>query len=120
MAVLFPRPVTVFKQSGGSRVKGRWVAGAYTEETITGRVRHFTAYEILSLPDGKANTGNVKVFSNDPLNTSEDGGDAFGDIVFWEGRYYEVVRESHKPQGVISHYRYEAEFRQPEEIGIVP
>ena len=31
-----------------------------------------------------------------------------------------IVRESHKPQGVINHYRYEAEFRQPEEVGITP
>jgi len=120
MSVLFPRPVTVFKQTGGARVKGRWVEGTYVEETITGRVRHFTSYEIASLPDGKTDIGHVKVFSNDPLNISEDGGDALGDIVLWEGRYYEIVKESHKPQGVIDHYRYEAEFRQPREVGIAP
>ena len=116
MSVLFPTNVTVYSFSEGTRVKGKWVPGSFVESTIIGRVRNFTAFEVANLPEGKTNIGHVKIYSNSALNTAVDGGSSKGDIVIWQGRYYEVVKETHRPQGVINHYKYEAEFRQPNEV----
>jgi hypothetical protein len=123
MGVLFPGPVTVYRGTGGEYVKGKWTAGTREEITITGRVRHFIAYELETLPDGKSDIGHVKIFSNDPLVISEDEGDTNGDYIYWQGSFWEVVKLTHVPMGVINHYRYEAEFRtakDAENEGITP
>lgn len=118
MAVLFPRPTSVYKATGGVRTKGKWVPGTYTLYTVMGRARYFTAFEVSNLPDGKVNTGHIKFFSNDRLNAAVDGDDSIGDIIVYDGKYFEVIQETHTPMGLINHYRYEAEFRPARELNI--
>lgn len=112
--------MTILRGSGGSYVKGKWTPGARAEVTITARARHFEAYEIAALPEGKANIGHIKIYTDDPLYPAEESGDKVGDILQWEGGYWEVAKQQHKPMGLIDHYKYIAEYRTAEQLGITP
>jgi hypothetical protein len=52
------------------------------------------------------------------MEVAEDGGDSYGDIVVYQGKYYELIQETHTPQGLINHYRYEGEYRPSRELTI--
>lgn len=118
MTTLVPENITILRESGGSYIKGRWTPGTRASITITGRCRHFEAYELYTLPEGKANIGHIKIYCNSPLTPAEEASDKIGDIIIWENKYWEVTKQTHKPMGFISHYKYTAEFRTPEQLGI--
>lgn len=108
MSTLFPHTISVLKQVG-ERVNGRWAA-AGTPQNITGSVQPLNGRDLQFLPEGRRDTGSVKVYSSTPLSISSEGSETPGDIVIWHGGKWEVYAELAHQNGLINHYKYLAGY----------
>lgn len=78
--------------------------------TFLGNVQPVTGKEAESLNIGKENEGLVKIYTGTRLNVSSEKTNKSGDIVIWEGQQWKIVDEKVYQNGLLSHYRYIAEF----------
>lgn len=113
MSTLFPHNIQV-ERSGGSYSGGRWVPGLSQLVAIVGSVQPVTGKDTEFLPENRRDTGLVKVYSNEPLQVSIEGGDSRGDVVIWAGKRWEVVQELVFANGLIDHYKYLAAYIGPQ------
>lgn len=113
MSTLFPHNIQV-ERSGGSYSGGRWVPGLSQLVAIVGSVQPVTGKDTEFLPENRRDTGLVKVYSNEPLQVSIEGGDSRGDVVIWAGKRWEVVQELVFANGLIDHYKYLAAYVGPQ------
>ena len=108
MSTLFPHAIQVISRTG-SRTNGRWSETSETR-TVTGSVQPVSGKETQFLPESRRDSGVVKIYCNEKLNVSEQGGSAPGDIVVWRGRKWEVFQELDFANGLINHYKYLAGY----------
>ncbi len=109
MSTLFPHVISVIQQTG-SRVNGRWVNNTPSVRNITGSVQPVSGKDTQFLPENRRDVGVVKVYSNEKLNVSTQGGSSSGDIVVWRGKKWEVFQELDFANGLINHFKYLAGY----------
>lgn len=114
MSTLFPHNIQV-ERHPGSYSRGRWVPGSSQLVAIVGSVQPVTGKDTEFLPENRRDTGLVKVYSNEPLEVSHEGGTSRGDVVIWAGKRWEVVQELVYANGLIDHYKYLAAYIGPQE-----
>ena len=108
MSTLFPHIIAIIRRTG-SRVGGRWT-NVDTHVNITGSVQPVSGKDTQFLPENRRDAGVVKVYCNEKLNVSTQGGDSSGDIVIWRGKKWEVFQELDFANGLINHYKYLAGY----------
>lgn len=108
MSTLFPHTISCIRRTG-SRVSGRWEESS-TMDTITGSVQPLNGKDTQFLPEGRRDTGLMKVYSNSPLAVSIEGTGKPGDVVIWAGKKWEVIQELVYANGLIDHYKYIAAY----------
>lgn len=108
MSTLFPHTIAVVQRTG-SRTNGRWTETT-ANRNITGSVQPVSGKDTQFLPENRRDAGVVKIYCNEKLNVSEQGGNAPGDIVIWRGRKWEVFQELDFSNGLINHYKYLAGY----------
>lgn len=110
MGSLFPRPITgerleITKTRGIPSITGR------TPIETLGSIQPLSGKEAENFNIGRQDKGLVQIFCNDKLVVSTAGtANATGDIVFWDGRKWEVIKELTRNQGLINHQRYAAQY----------
>lgn len=108
MSTLFPHTIAVVQRTG-SRTNGRWTETT-ANRNITGSVQPVSGKDTQFLPENRRDAGVVKIYCNEKLNVSEQGGNAPGDIVIWRGRKWEVFQELDFSNGLINHFKYLAGY----------
>lgn len=108
MSTLFPHTIAVVQRTG-SRTNGRWTETT-SNRNITGSVQPVSGKDTQFLPENRRDAGVVKIYCNEKLNVSEQGGNAPGDIVIWRGRKWEVFQELDFSNGLINHFKYLAGY----------
>ena len=108
MSTLFPHTIAVVQRTG-SRTNGRWTETT-ANRNITGSVQPVNGKDTQFLPENRRDAGVVKIYCNEKLNVSEQGGNAPGDIVIWRGRKWEVFQELDFSNGLINHFKYLAGY----------
>lgn len=109
--ILFPKNLaaqrTVYALSDGE-----WTAGATSSVPFVGDIQPMANREATALNVGRHDLGKVNVFSESELLVTTQGGPAKGDIVFFSGKNYEVIKDNTHLNGIIDHYTYVAELRE--------
>jgi hypothetical protein len=108
----FRKPYTVKRMSGGTRVEGKWIPGTYSDITVTMSVQPVIGRELESINIGRQNLGKVKCYTDDELQISEPKKDYTGDIVIFQGDWYEIIARQPWQSGLINHFKYFGEFRK--------
>ena len=108
MSTLFPHVIAVIKRTG-NRTKGRW-SETTAPSNITGSVQPVSGKDTQFLPENRRDVGVVKIYCNEKLNVSTEGGENPGDIVVWRGKKWEVFQELDFANGLINHYKYLAGY----------
>ena len=108
MSTLFPHTIAVVQRTG-SRTNGRWTETT-ANRNITGSVQPVSGKDTQFLPENRRDAGVVKIYCNEKLNVSEQGGNAPGDIVIWRGRKWEVFQELDFSNGLINYFKYLAGY----------
>ena len=108
MSTLFPHTIAVVQRTG-SRTNGRWTETT-ANRNITGSVQPVSGKDTQFLPENRRDAGVVKIYCNEKLNVSEQGGNTPGDIVIWRGRKWEVFQELDFSNGLINHFKYLAGY----------
>lgn len=109
MSTLLPRKTINYRQVTFTRVKGV-AQKVETPSTFIGSVQPITGKDVELLPAGREDKGDVKVYSDTPLNVGTEGSDKSGDVVEWQGKKWEIV-QGMDFQNLINYYKYRAEFR---------
>jgi len=110
MGSLFPRPITGERLTL-TEVDGIDTIAGTTPITNQGSIQPLSGKEAESFGIMRQDKGLVQIFCDDKLMVGESGtANKTGDIVFWDGRKWEVIAELTRDQGVINHLRYAAEY----------
>ena len=110
MGSLFPKPIS------GERLNIVEVDGVATIDgtvpiTATGSVQPLSGKEAESFNILRQGKGLVQVFCGEKLVVGEEGTtNGTGDIIFWDGRKWELIKELTRDQGLINHQRYAAQY----------
>jgi len=94
---------------------GLWVEGSVSTRTVVGTVQPMSFKECLAYSDGSRNTGYVKVYSGEKLESRTRGGNA-GGFVALGGEVYRLTQEQAYQNGVMAHWRYVGCMVPEEEI----
>ena len=100
----FRRPVTITRQAAGAYVAGVWVPGAESTVTIRASVQPATAEDMQRLPEGRRQTGAVKLYTSAALKT--EIGNQKADRVTLPTGTYEVAQADQWQNGVLPHNVY--------------
>ena len=100
----FRRPVTISRYGAGSYVNGVWTQSAPFGVTIHASVQPATDRDMQRLPEGRRQTGAVKLFTNDTLLI--EIGTQKADRVTLPTGTYEVAQADAWQNGVINHNAY--------------
>lgn len=82
-----------------------------TVSTFDGSIQPLNAKEQSLRQEGRLDSGRVKVYTGDTLNVGAEGGGLVGDLVEYDGRWYEIVGGHAYLNGLIPHRKYEAVLR---------
>lgn len=105
MSTLFPKVIEYISRSG-SYQEGIWVTGSDEKKTFIGSVQPASGKDTEFLPQARRDTGSVKLYSGTPLKVPQEGSEAPGDIVIWQGRLWEIVTALNFQNDLIPHYKY--------------
>ena len=109
--ILFPKDL-IATRIPCTLVDGEWIDGAPVEVPFTGDIQPVSNRDVVALNVGRHDLGKVRVFSEEPLQeTSQGGSPARGDLVTFRGNRYEVIQENSHVNNVIEHFEYIAELR---------
>jgi len=100
----FRRPVTVTRQAAGGYVAGVWVPGNTFTVTIHASVQPATAEDMQRLPEGRRQTGAVKIYTSSTLLT--EIGTQKADRIALPTGDYEVAQADQWQNGVLPHNVY--------------
>ena len=112
MGVLFPKTIN-YIQVTFTVDKGKGEKSE-TASTFIGDVQPVTGKDLQALPELQTDVGLIKVYSNSQLNVSEQGTSNSGDIVLWQGKRWELVKELPYQNDLIEHFKYIGELREQE------
>ena len=108
---LFAYPQIGSRPGTSSYVGGVWTSAAPSALSFRGTIQPITGKELESLNVGQDDTGKVKVYSTTKLNVAKKGDNATGDIVYYNGKKWELIDELDYQNKLIQHYKYIAEYR---------
>lgn len=108
MSTLFPKTIT-YVQRTATLSDGVW-SETETSSTFVGSVQPVSGKDTQFLPEGRRDTGLVKVYSNTALSVSIEGENKPGDIVIWCGKKWEIIQELSYQNDLINHYKYLAAY----------
>lgn len=108
---LFRYPQTYYKNDG-AYVGGEWTASVTGPFTFLGTIQPDTGKDVFPKETGRDDTGRVRVFSSTRLAVGEEDGGAKGDMVIYDGRWYELIQAFPHQNRIIPHYEYLAELRE--------
>lgn len=100
---------TVLRESAGSYVNGRWMAGTRSVLTTLASIQPVSTVigqDMQALPEGRHISDFVKIYSSDKLQMTSDGKGLQPDIVVFFGYGYELVSIFINQSNVINHYKY--------------
>jgi apolipoprotein N-acyltransferase len=100
----FRRTITVSRQAAGSHVNGIWTPGTTTTTTIQASVQPATARDMERLPEGRRQTGAVKVYTSAALLVEQ--GTQKADRIILPSGTYEVAQADEWQNGVLPHNAY--------------
>jgi hypothetical protein len=109
MGSLFPKPIT------GERLQISYTAGiAQIDGTVPittqGSIQPFSGKETEGYPILRKDKGLIQIFCDDQLQVTKNGSTEKGDIIFFDGGRWELIRELTRNQGIINHFRYVAQY----------
>lgn len=102
----FRKAQTLYKTAPGAYVRGVWMEGAAIQATLYASVQPAIGQELLVLPEGLRTRATVKVYTDQELNTAENGQKA--DRIQWQGHIYEIAMKAPYQSDVINHFKYYA------------
>lgn len=100
----FRKAQVLLKTAPGAYVRGEWVEGAPVATTLYASIQPAIGQELLVLPEGLRTRATVKVYTDQELNTSENGQSP--DRIEWQGHVYEIAMKAPYQSGVINHFKY--------------
>jgi hypothetical protein len=109
MATLFPKTIQYLRKTG-AYVLGVWTPAPDTPATFVGSVQTVSGKDLETLPVGRRDKGQVKVYSNSPLKVSKEGTADSGDIVIWRNQYWELWQELDYHNSLIEHFKYMGQY----------
>ena len=102
----------------GKYIRGKWIETNPEDFTFEGSIQPLNFRDINSLPSGRQDTGRIKAYSFTELPVAkeveeidEDEEVDSGAMIKWQGYLWEVTAIDPFQMGLISHYRYIAEYR---------
>ena len=90
----------------GTYVKGRFVAGSYTDSTITGTWQPASGADMKALPEGRRDMEAFTGFTASPVHTTDSVNQEQGDVIIMNGDEYEVIRVERWQNQVLPHYKF--------------
>lgn len=79
----------------------------YEDFTTVLNVQPLSADELLALPEGERKTRRLKAFGDDILNTADQTTGRRGDMLLYNGRWYECVSSIYWDHTLLSHCKSE-------------
>ena len=104
---IFRRPYTVRRRSEQRIINGYAVRDS-SDFTIMLNVQPLSANELLALPEGERTVKRVKTYGADELISADEHGGRPGDMLYYDGQWYECKTCVHWLHTPLAHY--EAEF----------
>lgn len=107
MSTAFPeKNFTYCECSAGSYgTDGTYVDGALSVRNVSGTVQPMSFKECLAFSDGSRNTGFIKVYSNEKLESRTRGKNA-GGFVALGGEIFRLTAEQAYQNAVMAHWKY--------------
>lgn len=103
----FRTPRSVLRESAGSYVMGKWVAGTRLVLTTQASIQPIVmGQDMQALPEGRHSSDYVKIYTADKLQVTADGVGIQPDIVVFSDYGYEIVSSFANQSNVINHYKY--------------
>ncbi len=112
MSTLFPRTWNALRRTA-TETLGE-VTATETPFTFIGSIQPESAKDQSLRDEARLDEGRVKIYTAEVLVVGVDGGSAFGDIVLYDGRRYEIIQEMPYQNGLIPHRKYIATLRNAE------
>ncbi len=110
MSTLFPKRQTYYTVTG-SYVRGEWVQDPPVLGTFKGSIQNDTSKDTDATVQARQDAGKVKVYSSTPLRVGTPDSLYSGDVISWEGQYWEICQALPYTHGLIRHYKYIAYIR---------
>jgi len=110
---LFPQSFSVTRKTFARDSYGRTTIATTATISFLGSVQPMSGSQVSREFPGRESHGYVTIYSDTALLASKEGTSAKGDLLFWDGDYWEVVKSSTWSNGLIPHYEYAAENRGP-------
>lgn len=104
---IFRRPYTV-RRRGEQRIIDGYAVRDSSDFTAMLNVQPLSADELLALPEGERTVRRVKAFGADGLISADEHGGRPGDLLYYDGRWYECKTCVHWLHTPLAHY--ESEF----------
>lgn len=98
---------TIFRESAGSYVNGKWVAGTRSVLTTLASIQPIImGQDMQSLAEGRHMSDYVKFYTVDELVVTSDGSGLQPDIIIFGDYGYEIVSVYANQSNIRSHYKY--------------
>jgi hypothetical protein len=104
---IFRRPYTIRRHGEQKVVNGYAVSGS-SDFTALLNIQPLSAKELLALPEGERTIARVKTFGADALISADEHSETPGDLLCYDGSWYECKSCVHWLHTLLTHY--EAEF----------
>jgi len=98
-------PVTLFRKTQGSYVKGRWVEGVEEEIVIQANVQRLKMSELMKLPESDRQKKWLVIYSVSEIREAKQGVNGWeADEFIWKGERFRVMMSESWDMGVLDHY----------------
>jgi hypothetical protein len=104
---IFHRPYTI-RRRGEQKVVNGYAVSGNSEFTARLNIQPLSADELLALPEGERSIARVKSFGTAALISADEYSQTLGDLLYYDGRWYECKSCVHWLHTPLTHY--EAEF----------
>ncbi|MGD8707091.1 MAG: hypothetical protein PVI88_00220 [Nitrosopumilaceae archaeon] len=112
----------MYNYSVGKYVEGEWTESPAEPGTFNGSIQPLNYKELNALQIGREDKGKIKIYSDIelPIGSEIEVGQeemekTSGAIITWQGKLWEVIKQVSYQMGIISHYKFIAEYRGPVE-----
>ena len=101
---LFKKPYTVRQHIPQTVVNG-YATAPHTDTIMRLDVQPLTPDEMMALPEGDRTVKRVKTFGGDRLTSADEFSGTPGDLLFYEGYWYECTSSVMWNHTILRHYR---------------
>jgi hypothetical protein len=100
---IFRRPYTI-RRHGEQKVVSGYAVSGDSDFTAKLNVQPLSAKELLALPEGERTVARVKTFGSDALISADEHSQTPGDLLYYDGRWYECKSCVHWLHTPLAHY----------------